>query len=214
MKPDAIPIRVLGSRAVLSARDLEAAFGKNATLRPSATVEVVCRGKVAARVPVESGDRTRLVLDATADLEGEPAVLRGPVGAVSGLMPERARSRLVLPGGLRRAWGLGETATLSLGSVAAAVTVEDGPTGAEIERALWLAAGRPETTRWLPAVALEAAPDTDLEDDGRIERRVVTENDVRQARRKRQTIRLRPGQIVTPAARSLGAEWGVLEDEA
>ena len=205
---------------MLAARDLEAAFGAGARLRPSATAEVVQRGAVVARVPVEAGDRTRLVLDATAGLEGAleggGLALQGPAGAVPGLEAERVRSRLVVPGGLRRAWGVGERATLALGAVAAAVDVEDGPAlEAVLERALWLGAGRPETARWLPGLVLEVAePDADLEAErvGRIERRVVTENDVRQARRKRQTIRVRPGQIVTPAARSLGAEWGVLED--
>ncbi|MGB3544582.1 hypothetical protein [Rubrivirga sp.] len=213
MRPNAIPVRSVGSRAVLGKRDLEAAFGRGATLRPSATVEVVRLGQVLARVPIEAGDQTRLVLDATDALEHADGLsLRGPVGAVSGPEVERVCSRLVIQSGLRRAWGVGDRATLGLGSVAAAVTVEVGPAlEAEIDRALWLGAGRPETARWLPGLVLEiAVPDEPVE-DGRIDRRVITENDVRQARRRRVTIRVRPGQIVTPAARSLGQEWGVFE---
>ena len=42
-----------------------------------------------------------------------------------------------------------------------------------------------------------------------IERRVVTETDVRQARLKHRRIRLTPGQIVTPAAQTLGREAGI-----
>ena len=54
------------------------------------------------------------------------------------------------------------------------------------------------------------APTTDLK--VRATGRLITENDVRQARVHHQTIVVRDGQIVTPAARSLGRELGVLRD--
>ena len=137
------------------------------------------------------------------------------MGAVGPVEAGRVSSRLVLPDGLRRAWGVGETATVGLGPVALAVDVASGPEAAvELERALWLGAGRPETARWLPGVELAApTPEREAADDGAltIARRVVTETDVRQARTKHCRIRLTPGQIVTPAARSLAAEWDVFE---
>jgi hypothetical protein len=197
MRADALPVRPLGSLATLPPGPLAEVFGAGARLRPSATVEVVRLGDVAGRVAAAAGDALRLRVDALAEVEG-PVTLRGPAGAVS-VEAEPARSRLVLPDGLRRAWGVGESAVLGLGAVALAVPVESGPdVAAEVERALWLGAGRPETARWLPGADLE--------------RRVITETDVRQARLKRRRIRLTPGQIVTPAARTLGREAGVFVD--
>ena len=211
MRPDALPVRAVGARAVLPAAALAEAFGVGAVLGPSATVEVVRLGAVVARVPVESGAALALQVDASVDVDGE-ASLRGPVGAVGPVRAEGVRSRLVLPDALRRAWGVGETAVVALGPVALAVPVEAGPeAGVDVERTLWLGAGRPATARWLPGVDL--APPAPPADDGAlvIERRVVTETDVRQARLKHRRIRLTPGQIVTPAARSLGRDSGVFE---
>lgn len=208
MRADALPVRPLGSLATLPPGPLAALFGAGATLRPSAVLEVVRLGEVVARVPAAAGDALRLRADALAEVGGT-VHLRGPTGAVA-VEAEPARSRLVLPDGLRRAWGVGETAVLGLGAVALAVPVESGPdAAAEVERALWLGAGRPETARWLPGVDL--APPVPEPADGPlvIERRVVTETDVRQARLKRRRIRLTPGQIVTPAARALAREAGV-----
>ncbi len=214
MRPDAIPVQAVGSRAVVPPRDLEVLFGKKATLRPSATVEIIRLGDVVARVPIEAGDRRLLVLDAASTMETTSLSLRGPVGAVPVLEVATVRSRLMLPAGLRRAWGVGDSATVGLGHIAVAVTVENGASLVlEVERALWLGAGRPETARWMPGLALDIATTENDVEDGRIEGRVVTENDVRQARRKRLKIRLRPDQIVTPAARSLAREWDVFEDE-
>ena len=216
-RPDAIPVRPLGSRAVLPPGPLAALFGEGATLRLSATVEVVRLGEVVGRVPVEPGPDLSLWLDAGSDehIEAGGAVsLRGPVGAVSAdALP--VRSRLVLPSRQRRAWGMAETAVLGLGPLAVALDVADGlETVAEVERTLWLAAGRPETARWLPALDLSPAP-CPADDPAaplEIDRRVVTETDVRQARLHRRRLRLRPGQIVTPAARSLAREWDVFVD--
>ena len=217
MKPDAIPVRALGSRAVVTAADAAVLFGPNARLAPSASVEVVRAGQAVGRVGVEIGPTRSLVLDATApSATASGAVsLRGSVGAVGPLEAEAVRSRLVLPDGLRRAWGVSERAVVALGAVALAVPVEAGAEPAvEVERALWLGAGRPQAARWLAGVDLAepVAPDPAV-GPVRIERRVVTETDVRQARLKHRRIRLSPGQIVTPAARSLGDEWGVFEGE-
>lgn len=215
MRPDALPVRALASRAVLPPDAVAALFGAGAALRPSATVEVVRLGAVVGRVAVEAGAALALHLDATDAISGEVR-LRGPAGATGPVPAQPVRSRLVLPDGLRRAWGVGERAVVGLGAIAAGVAVETGPEAAvEVERALWLAAGRPETARWLPGVDLAPAAEP-APDDGVlvIARRVVTETDVRQARLKHRRIRLAPGQIVTPAARSLAREAGVFVDDA
>ena len=213
MRPDAIPARPLASRATLTPGDARALFG-DPNLKGRETVEVVRLGRMLATVPVEVGAETVLRADHT--LEAAEAVrLAGPLGAVAASV-RRVRSRLLAPQALRRAWGLGETATVVLGSVALAVRVDDGELALEVERALWLGAGRPETARWVSGLAIPAEPhaQTDRQPDGprEILRRVVTETDVRQAILKRQTLRLRDGQIVTPAARSLAREHGVFGD--
>ncbi len=217
MRPDAIPVRPLGSRAVVPPAALATLFGAGATLRPSATVEVVRLGEAVGRVAVEAGTALALWVDATVAIS-DAVSLRGPSGAVGPVAAQPVGSRMVVPDGLRRAWAVGERATVGLGAVAVGVPVEAGPeTIVEVERALWLAAGRPETARWLPAVDLAPPADHPAEADPTaplvIDRRVVTETDVRQARLRRRRIRLAPGQIVTPAARSLGREAGVFVDE-
>ncbi|WP_412069777.1 hypothetical protein [Rubrivirga sp. IMCC43871] len=214
MRPDALPVRAIGSRAVVPAKALATLFGDRATLGPSATVEVVRLGHVVARIPVATGAALALVLDATdADALGGSVVLRGPVGASASVEPTAVGSRLVLPGGLRRAWNVPNRAAVALGPLAAMVAVADGPDPAvEIDRALWLAAGRPETARWLPGLVLDTLDDAaepDRTGPLTIDRRVITETDVRQARLGHRQIRVAEGQIVTPAAASLARETGV-----
>ena len=46
MTASALPVRPLGSRAVLPPKELAALFGERARLRPSARVEVVRYGRV------------------------------------------------------------------------------------------------------------------------------------------------------------------------
>ena len=223
-RPDAIPVRAAGSRAVLSPDAAARLFG--GPLRGTERVAVVHLGHVLARVAAEGGAALALALDGVdagalpAPPDGRPHVeglrLQGPVGVVDAPAPAPVRSRLVLADGTRRAWNVPDRAVLALGAVALAVPVEAAAGGAEphlaVDRALWRAAGRPETARWLPGVDL--TPPAPPAADARVyavERGVVTETDVRQARLRRQTIRVRPGQVVTPAARSLGREWGVFE---
>ncbi|WP_143537288.1 hypothetical protein [Rubrivirga sp. SAORIC476] len=211
MRPDALPVRPLASRAVLPPDAVAALFGPGATLRPSATAEVVRLGEAVGRVAVETGAALALWVDATDAIAGA-ASLRGPVGAIGPVTAKSVRSRLVLPDGLRRAWGIGDVATVGLGPLAVGLPVETGPeVRIEAERALWLAADRPETARWMPGVNLAPAPSEPDAEAGVvvIERRVVTETDVRQARLKHRRIRLTPGQIVTPAAQTLGREAGI-----
>ena len=198
----------------MTAAEAEALYGPKARLSASARVEVVRLGELVARVPVAVGVRRALVLDRLAGGAGETVSLRGPNGAIGPCAAEEVPSRLMLPDGLRRAWGVGERAVVDLGGVAVSVPVERGTeTVVEIERALWLGAGQPETARWLGSVDL--APPSPADPDAgplTLDRRVVTETDVRQARLNRRRIALRPGQIVTPSARSLGREWGVFDE--
>lgn len=214
MRPDAIPVRPLASRAALPPDAVAALFGEGAALRETARVSLVRKGREIGQIAVVPGAALAVLLDQSDAARG-PVTIQGPVGAIGPVAVVPVVSRLVLPDGLRRAWGVGERATLGLGAVALAVEVASGPEAvAEVERALWLGAGRPQTARWLPGVDWRREAEAEKADDGAlvIGRRVVTETDVRQARTKRRRIRLGPGQIVTPAARSLADEWGVFED--
>lgn len=214
-RPDALPVRPLGSRAVLPPDTAAALFG--GALRGAERLEVVRLGSIVATVPVVAGAALRLVLDASVVAEPTMLRLKGPVGVVDAPRPEAVEARLVLPAGLARAWGVGESAVVALGSVAVKVRLEAGTeAGVEVDRALWAAAGRPEAARWLPQTDWTtddmSASEVETADAAFVvPRRVVTETDVRQARLKRRTIRLAPGQVVTPAAQSLAREWGVFE---
>lgn len=217
IRPDAIPVRPLGSQAVLPPEAVPALFGEGAKLRAGARVDVVLLGKPLVSVPVEAGAALALrldAIDAEAVERADGLWLRGPVGALPAPPPASVAPRLVLPDGLRRAWGVPDVATLGLSRVAITASVTPGTEAAAVvDRALWLAAGRPETARWLPGLDL-AVPDALPDRDERVvtvARRVVTETDVRQARLHHKRIRLGDGQIVTPAAQTLGREWNVFE---
>ena len=214
-RPDALAVRPLASRAVVPPATAEALFG--APLRGTERLEVVRLGRVVASVPVAAGGELRLVLDASMDVPADGLRLAGPVGTVDAPRPEAVATRLVLPTGLVRAWGVGETAVVALGPIAVRVPVVAGAeTGVEVDRTVWVAAGRPEAGRWLPQTDWqpEMTAATQEDEPGAafvVPRRVVTETDVRQARLKRRTIRVAPGQVVTPAAQSLAREWNVFE---
>ena len=218
MKPDAIPVRPLASQAALSPEAARALFGTDA-LRGTESVEVVRHGRPLAAVPVRIGEATALTLDRTLELPDARGVrLAGPLGAVDAGEVRHVRSRLVAPAALARAWGIGERATLVLGPLALSVAVENGePLAAHVELALWQGAGRPETAQWIAGLDLPAGPATpEAAASGGptvIPRRVVTETDVRQALLQHRTIRIRPDQIVTPAAASLARERGVFSEE-
>jgi hypothetical protein len=212
VRPDAIPVHSLASRATLSPADARQIFGTEA-LKGRETVEVMRLGAALAVVGAVVGTETRLSKDSTIAITG-PVRLAGPLGAVSARV-EPVRSRLLVPSALRRAWGLGETASVVFGPVALAVPVDEGDLALEVDRALWLGAGQPETARWVAGLTIPAAPagDDRQPDTGprEIPRRVITETDVRQAVLHRRRIQLRAGQIVTPAAQSLAREHGVFE---
>ena len=217
MRPDAIPVTPLASRATLTRADARALFGVEA-FRGTERVEVVRLGEPLATVPVSVGAETEVLFDAEIAITatGE-ARLVGPLGATSPEAARPVRSRLVAPAALARAWGLGEAGAVVLGPLAAALPVEDGPALAlEVERSLWLAAGRPETGAWASGLSLPTSPDAppapEATRETALAKRVVTETDVRQALLAGRRIRLRPDQIVTPAALSLGRERGAFAE--
>jgi hypothetical protein len=214
VRPDALPVRALDAVAVCPAATLEALFGA-AALRGTERITLVRLGRSLASVRVEAGSTLSLRLDAitAVGLSGSATLrMQGPRGVVDAPPPTGAVSRLVLPDGLRSAWRVGAHATVALGPVALGLPVEPGREACvDVDRALWLGAGRPDTARWLPGVDLAPPVAEAPAADGpvRIPRHVVTETDVRQARLRRQTIRIEPGQVVTPAALSMGREHGV-----
>ncbi|OZC02629.1 hypothetical protein [Rubricoccus marinus] len=215
MRPDAIPVTPLASRAVLAPEDAKALFG-SASLRGSERVDIIRLGEPLATVSVSVGAQTRVETDkAIAITDHKGLRLSGPLGAVAAPEVAPVRSRLVAPSALRRAWGLGETGTLVLGPIALSLPIEDGTTlGLFVEHTLWVGAGSPATARWVAGLDLgieapREAPASGASRPLTVPRRVVTETDVRQAMLRRQRLTIRPDQIVTPAAASLAREHGV-----
>ncbi|MEM1056063.1 MAG: hypothetical protein AAGI52_11090 [Bacteroidota bacterium] len=207
MRPDSIPIRPLASHATLSSSDAHQLFGTE-SLKGREQVQVLRLGTEVGRVAVRVGEETHVVADSLLAITGHVR-LSGPLSAVSAPV-SRVRSRLLAPSALRRAWGLADSASVVFGPVAVAVPVVEGDLALEIDRALWLGAGQPETARWVAGLALPPPQRDEADDRPReILRRVITETDVRQAILHRTQLRLRPGQIVTPAAQSLAREHGV-----
>jgi len=221
IRPDALPVTAAGPSVALDAARVAALFGRGHRLRGTERVRLARLGRDGGLAPVVAG-LTGLVLDAlTADALGglDGVRLVGPAGSAAAPPARHVTPVLHLPAGLRRAWGVSDAATLVVGAVAVRASVEDGVApGVMVDRALWLAAGRPATARWLPGdtslVPPAASPADELSPAiTEIPRRVVTETDVRQARLHGRRLRLRPGQVVTPAAQSLAREWDVFERE-
>ena len=219
MAPDAIPVHALASVATLPPEAVRQLFGAGAALRGTERMALVYLGQARAHVAVRAASTLSIhldALDASSIHAASGLRLQGPVGVLDAPAPQPVRSMLTVPEGLKAAWRMGDEATVGLGSLAVRVPVETGsPLALGVERALWLGAGSPETARWLPQTSWATTPEPEPPPDPRIAvigGRVVTETDVRQARLKRQRIRLSDGQIVTPAARSLAREWDVFTD--
>lgn len=217
IRPDAIPVVPLGPSVRLDAAGVEALFGRGYTLRGTERVAVVRLGRDGGHAPVALGapgtDVDALTADRLGGFDGVRVV--GPCASVAAPLVRPVAACLSLPPGLRRAWGVAEPATVALGSVALEVAVRDGAVASVgVDRALWLAAGRPAAARWLPGVSWEMPAEASVSESNAItevKRRVVTETDVRQARLRGRRIRLLPGQVVTPAAQSMAREWNVFE---
>lgn len=222
IQPDAIPVRLAASRAVLAPDDVRALFGPKYALRGSESVLVVRGGQREVRVSAAAGTQRGLRLDALDRNtlgEGPPLRLVGPAGSIAAPTPMPITRALRLPEGLLRAWGLQteQIVTVQAGGVAFGdVAVENGDGHVQLDRADVFAAGIREgdTVRWHPQLTLKPpAPASSAEPSNiRPTGRLVTENDVRQARLKGQRIVIGPGHLITPAARSLGRELGVLRD--
>ena len=107
--------------------------------------------------------------------------------------------------------------TVSIGSVAIRAVVAQGDAACVcVDGAIPFAGGLDinATARWLPNVEWPSFDDaaTEPNEQPTASRKLITENDVRRARMLRQRIRVETGQIITPAARSLGEEFGVFDD--
>ncbi|MDX1438406.1 MAG: hypothetical protein R3284_00750 [Rubricoccaceae bacterium] len=125
-------------------------------------------------------------------------------------------SLLKLPAGLATAWNLssGDVATLAVGSMAVrAMVTSSDRLYLEIDHSIVGASGSQcGNARWLPGIEWETTIETvEVPQPERSQtNRLITENDVRRARMQRQTIEIGKGQLITPAARSLGEELGVI----
>jgi hypothetical protein len=210
-RPDAIPLLAGASRAVLDPPATEALFGRGYRWRGSERVRLGNGTSVAAA----PGDVLRLTLDRIdAAAAAGPLRLVGPRGSIDAPQPRVMRRELVLPAGMRRAWGLeaGQSVCLQAGTViiTGVLVVEGEPAGARLDRADLLAAGLEAsgTVALRRDVLPPAGPSPEAEEPAR---RLITENDVRQARLHGRRIVVRSGQILTPAARTLGRELGVLD---
>ena len=223
MQPDALPVRFARSAAVLAPDAVVALFGKGYQVKGSERIVVSRSAQREVAVPVTLGKATRLALDGLdrhALGDGPPLRLRGPKGSVEAPEPEKSGRALVLPAGLIGAWRLkaGQHVAVQAGAVAFGdVVVEEGqPAHVRLCPADGLAAGLVEgdTVRWNPHLDLEPPAEPEAKPDPKVRAtgRLITENDVRQARMRNQTIVVRDGQLLTPAARSLGRELGVLRD--
>ena len=222
MQPDAIPINPVRSYAELTSAQISTLFGEDYLLRGSERVEMVQRGKGMFIVDVRLNEISALFLDFAdhATLNSRDSVtLCGPKGEVVAPSIHPIPTLLVLPAGLLTAWNLseGQKTTVSMGSAAIRVVVAQGGAACVcVDRAIPFAGGLDinSTARWLPNVEWPDSNDatTELNEQPKATRRLITENDVRRARRLRQKIRIDTGQIITPAARSLGEELDVFED--
>ncbi len=219
IRPDAIPVSPQRSSLCVAPGDVAMLFGRGHALRGTERVALVRLGHHAGHAAVTAGTPALRVDSATDNRLGGRDGVRvvGPCGSIASPPVSRVETRLILPSGLRRAWGVGDAATLALGAVAmSADVIEGAEASVTTDHGLWLAAGQPATARWLPGISWAATamePALKINAITGISRRVVTETDVRQARLRGQRIRLAPGQIVTPAARSLAKEWDVFADD-
>lgn len=217
MQPDAIPIEPIGSYAILTGEAIEALFGEGHQLRGTERVELVQRGKGVGIANVRLGETIALFLSGgdRLNVEQQDLRLRGPKGLFPAPDPQPIPAVLVLPDGLMGAWSLSESqqTTVVLGTVATRVTVARGTAACvRVDRSLVFAGGDADlAARWMPDVkwdndAMESSePDTSS-------KRLITENDVRRARMLRQRIRVQSGQLITPAARALADDLGVLDE--
>lgn len=211
IQPDAIPVVPLKSTATLTERDAQTLFGD--TPGKNANVQIVGSGNMLATIPAARGETTQVTWSRLEHPERSTGLrLVGPVGSCPLKNSSFIENRLVAPSRLAQAWNLPEQATLIIGEIALSVPVTDGDSVCcEVDEALHRAAERPEHARWVPGLTLSSASEKNRSEDTNTPHRIITENDIRQARLRRRKIAVRPEQVVTPAARALGNEWNIFE---
>ncbi len=221
MRPDAIPIQPVRSYVVLTSPMIGIVFGAAYQLRGTERLEILQRSNPLGMANVVHGETHALFMDATdrSKLFGGRLRVRGPKGILPAPEVQPVSAVMELPLGLMAAWNLmvGERTTVALGNLAVRVAVEQGVVPrVRVDRSLVFAGGldSDSTARWAPEIAWQVGLSDAQETSGRpIEtKRLITENDVRRARMRREQIIVLEGQIVTPAARSLGEELGVFDE--
>lgn len=201
----------------LPPRTVAALFGEGYQWRGSERVRVVGAGRGEVTVPALPGSQLLVELDRLdrGAVGGTGGLVVGPRGSVDAASIGPMRRLLILPGSLSRPWGLvlDQTVALEVGTliVTDVVVAEGEPAGAHLDRADVVAADLPPETgarlrRDIATAEAEAAPSEGLSPG-----RLITENDVRQARLKGRRVAVHPGQKITPAAASLGKELGILD---
>lgn len=163
---------------------------------------------------------TRVELDRLDAMMVAPTDLKldviGPKGKLKNRPIHVLQRALVLPKSLHRTWGLSADSTIALqvGSIILTnVKIQDGQyIGLHLDRTDLASSGVDlKATAALRRNLKATTLDLQASSDTAIPKRLITENDVRQARLKGKKINVQPGQLVTPAARSLGKELGVFE---
>ncbi len=217
-RPDSIPLHLLQEYAVVPPKALGTLFGSSYRFRGTERLEIYQAGRVRGIVAIQQGETPALFLDPRTfrSLHTElPVRLKGPAGAISianiGLLPRHLR----LPPAIQKAWDIPSESyvTIQVGEVHFThVPVLSGNTlrfelcETDALAARYWEHGTGQLLRISedrPSSSASFSPPP---------KRLITETDIRRARMEHRTIRLQPGQLITPSARMLGRELGVLEE--
>ena len=212
--PLQIPIHIRQSEAILTPETIRKLFGASCLLTGTEKVRLLSRGASPLSIRCRTGEQNQLWVDAhlLGQLDASAVYLQGPEGTTGPLSPTRIPRRLHIPKALLKAWKLTPYHSLSIQAGSIILTqvkihisdslfLEIDPTDAA-------AADFPTYGRLIPAP--QATAESHNSPAPSDYPRLITENDVRKARMRRQKIRLRKGQLITPSARMLAQEWGLL----
>lgn len=214
--PGTFPIHTVISEAVLPAERVADLFGAGYKLKGSEKVRIMRGADVLATLPLRTCSHLDLRLDATdqARIGSHPARIVGPRGYVEVQKILPLKRRLIVPAPLLSTWTLkaGQLVAVHAGTVIFGhVEVTTGDTlRLVLPRTDVLSAGVAEGDAARIFTTDAFAPAPEVSEVPTVAGKLITENDIRQARIKRRKINVQPGQILTPAARSLGLELGVL----
>ncbi len=220
-RPDAIPLCIVQGHAVVTPEMVRTLFGPSYRLQGTERLHVYQAGRLLTTVSAVPGETPALFLDPR-DLQtlhpDLPTRLRGPANVLAISYIERIPRRLRLPPSLQRAWELppqryvsvrvGEVLFTRLPVIAGKkVCIELSETDA-------LAAGYPEhaTGQLIRASSTACLSPAPVQASELPAKRLITETDIRRAWMEHRTIHLQPGQLITPSARMLGQELGVLKE--